>query len=211
MRHAFGCIMGLLVLATAQSTLAQPAPDLGGESFQAADAGDPDTQPGTIIVTSFSCTDTAGHVSYIASGPATGPYTGTFWEAGTVALGPPRIFLAGREVQRFEAHFLIHSSVPPAIVAGRKTIEIPAPIPPAAADCVNDANGTFLSASLFAGVTYEATIRTQTHTCVDRGSSVVDVVIERSPFRSEGFSESFITDGQAPTCTPNRGRGTDDD
>jgi hypothetical protein len=73
--------------ATARLAMAQPpaAPPLTGEEFAAASglAG----QAGTIQIRG-NCTPASGRptITYAATGPATGPYPGTFREAGTATL-----------------------------------------------------------------------------------------------------------------------------
>jgi hypothetical protein len=217
MRTVFGWVVTVLALAAlhAEPALAQMPPDLAGEEFTASDTGTPDIGPGKVTVTSSSCTPTSGHISYIATGPATGPYTGTFWEAGTLRLGGPSQVgtpeSGFKEIIDFEAHFVIHSTVPPAVVHGRKTLQENAPGSSFEAFCEPDV-------AISGGprdpnaVTYEATIRTRTHRCVDRGLARVSIGATFSPVREETFSESFSTDGQLPVCRQNgRPHGDDDD
>jgi hypothetical protein len=88
---AIGCSGAVLVpLALSAPAIAAqvPPPTLTGESFAAGLFTTPAGQ-GSITLTSASC-DPAGTstLSYQVSGPAAGPYPGTFTETGTVTMGP---------------------------------------------------------------------------------------------------------------------------
>jgi hypothetical protein len=91
---ATGCSVAVLVplVLCAPTAAAQaPPPTLTGESLAAglftAPAG-----LGSIAITSATCKPAASSsFSYQVSGPAAGPYPGTFTESGTVTMGPQNI------------------------------------------------------------------------------------------------------------------------
>jgi hypothetical protein len=106
---------------TAVAGAAVVPPDLAGEHFETY------SPESSVIVTSRTCDrEGTSRLTFVASGPATGPYTGTFREEGTVTLGPHSLRDAeGNPIGRvlsFETAFTIESTVPPATVTGTKTL-----------------------------------------------------------------------------------------
>ena len=90
---AIGCSVAVLVLCVpAAATAAQvPPPTLTGESFAAGLFTTP-AGLGSIAVTSANCNPAgSSSFSYQVSGPAAGPYPGTFTETSTVTMGPQNI------------------------------------------------------------------------------------------------------------------------
>lgn len=97
-------------------------PGLAGEHYETFSSSDV-----TFQVISRTC-DPAGEslLSYIATGPAIGPYTGRFREEGTVRIGPQTsLDVEGNPfglVTSYEATFTIDSVSPVATVTGSKSI-----------------------------------------------------------------------------------------
>jgi hypothetical protein len=193
----------LTVLALAglpQPALGQVAPDLGGEEWRVG------TDFGGTLTTSWTCEPDRASLTLDASGPATGPYPGTFTEHYEVALGPP---LVAEELTRnatsLTASFTI-DSITGYHVEGTKTYE---PSTPHTGECdqrVFGAGGVVTA--------YEATITAPDGcTYVDRGSAGADVSSLRPG--PESFGEVFLTDGVPPAavgpCAGGGGEGDDDD
>jgi len=91
---AAGCSVAVLVplVLCAPAAAAQaPPPTLTGESLAAGLFTTP-AGLGSIAITSATCKPAASSsFSYQVSGPAAGPYPGTFTESGTVTMGPQNI------------------------------------------------------------------------------------------------------------------------
>ncbi len=86
-----GATVGALLLSIASASAQIPPPTLTGETLLAGLFVPP---PGTssVVVTSASCNPSGTSTfTYQASGPAAGPYPGTFTETGTVSMGPQNI------------------------------------------------------------------------------------------------------------------------
>jgi hypothetical protein len=180
---AASALLALPGLAAAQGTLSgEVFSDVFGE--------------GDLVITSASCNPTGTSTfSFLATGPATGPYPGTYEETGTVTIGPQTPGLA-TAVLSFTASFTIDSAV--GDVTGTKSFTGPSD-PVAAQDgtCLDASSlGTTRSMNLdSAGVTYDATILTADGTFADHGDADVNVleqtlddVLVSSAFREEFFS-----------------------
>ena len=88
---AIGCSVAVLVLRVPAASAQVPPPTLTGESFAAGLFTTP-AGLGSIAVTSASCNPAgSSSFSYRVSGPAAGPYPGTFTETSTVTMGPQNI------------------------------------------------------------------------------------------------------------------------
>lgn len=91
---ATGCSVAVLVplVLCAPAAAAQaPPPTLTGESLAAGLFTTP-AGLGSIAITSATCKPSgSSSFSYEVSGPAAGPYPGTFTESGTVTMGPQNI------------------------------------------------------------------------------------------------------------------------
>jgi hypothetical protein len=172
-----------------------------------------DTQVGELTLTSNNCSrepEGEGTISYTASGPATGPYPGTFTESGTITVrnGGEGPF---KDIIDFNAEFEIVDEAGTTRVSGTKTLDIES-APRLAAIC--DSTLTEEGLEAFTDeLIYEATIETPSGTFTDRGTSDLFVVSEKR-FTPEGqlimedsiFEERYyseLAEPQAP-CPPRR-------
>lgn len=157
--------LALALLIPAAPVLAQedvPPPSLMGESFAAGDGG-AGVEPGEVEVTANCEPGVAPStfmITYTASGPAVGPYPGTFYETGTVTVEVAELFRTVL-VTQWDARFTIDSPV--GRVAGEKHFN------PEAADRFVTSNGGACSLGpslrtelVHSDLDYEATIRTPT-------------------------------------------------
>jgi hypothetical protein len=88
---AIGCSVAVLALCVPAAAAQVPPRTLTGESFAAGLFTTP-AGLGSIAVTSATCNPAGtSSFSYLVSGPATGPYPGTFTETSTVTMGPQNI------------------------------------------------------------------------------------------------------------------------
>jgi hypothetical protein len=189
-----------------------PPPTLSGESFAAGLFTTP-AGLGSIVVTSASC-NPAGNssFSYQVSGPAAGPYPGTFTETGTVTMGPqnnpsgfsnPTALITGWTV-----NFTITS--PTGSVTGTKTL------PAGATDTVGictTASQSPVNVEQYAanvvlppGLAYTATITVSGSPFGDQGLSF-PVTFNDIPVAaaSNNFNESFASEQvtTTPLCDQN--------
>ncbi|MFL5797313.1 MAG: hypothetical protein ACJ77A_05200 [Actinomycetota bacterium] len=117
--------MAALVLPSAAASAQVPPPTLTGETLLAGLFA-----PGTssVVVTSANCDPTGtSSFTYQASGPAGGPYPGTFTEIGTVSMGPQTIpgTPPNGTLTSWTASFTISSPV--GNIRGTKTLQPSAP------------------------------------------------------------------------------------
>ena len=122
-------LAGMLALSSAASAQVPP-PTLTGETFLGG-LFDPSGQS-SVMVTSASCDPTGNSTfTYQASGPATGPYVGTYSETGTVTMGPQTVpgTPPNGFVTSWTASFTITGS-PLGTVSGTKTLPPNAPTLP---------------------------------------------------------------------------------
>lgn len=160
---------------TAKAQVVVP-PTLQGEALRAQTSkADPPVQDfgGEVTVeSSVVCTSNspgAGTIEYVASGPATGPYPGTFTETGTFTIA------SGGDITSFTATFTIDSPIgAPIEVSGTKSAQEVT----GAVRCANNVLGAeFLTVEApVAQVSYEAEIVTPSSgTFTDRGTTTVAV------------------------------------
>jgi hypothetical protein len=165
--------------------------------------------------TSGTCDpSTGGTFSFTISGVASGPYTGTFTESGTVTLGPqniPNPLAPGQfraEVLSFSADFTITSAL--GTVTGHKELPSGAgqPVDSGNAGGCLTTSGLAISQVLTSRLTYTAT----TPTGDDSGSSFVDMNTYPVPptgGSSNEFREGFSSSN--PTTAPQCADGVDND
>lgn len=200
---------------TATSALAQ-SPPLTGEVLACSVDADLICPAGTPAITDLSCPATgAGSFNYAVSGPATGPYSGTFTEMGTVTSGPlselpPPLegFIVGR-METALITFTIQS--PEGFVTGRKRLTQPSfepfgfPGPVTSAfTCVSGVGagaGVFPFSSFVLPVCYVARLPNGT---IDRGSSkfLAAAMLPGAPTTGPRFAEQF---GETFASDPSRG------
>ena len=186
-------------------------PSLAGENFLAQDGdGGGITTIGQVEI-SGDCTPTVPSqftLSYTASGPATGPYPGTFTESGTLTanlVSDGGFFVFGLDtVVTWTANFTIDSPV--GDVTGTKTQTT---VLGSTSYCQNPP-AHYVSAG--SQLTYQATIETPDGRFIDQGDSRAYVQeLTCSPFgacgpvafNNEHFDEQFFTStGVVPAPTP---------
>jgi hypothetical protein len=174
------CAAALLApgVAGAQTPVNLTGEVLAGNAPNAA-AADVDCQPsGTSTVT------------YTVSGPAAGPYAGTFEESGSLTI------VAG-QVTSFEATFTIDAGT--SQVVGTKTLR-----ESISAVCL----GVVDNVTVFFNANYEATITTPTGTLVDSGRAIVDANISDA---GGALTEAFDSEGLVHTPGHVTGAGLIDD
>lgn len=191
-------------LAVPGAVVADTAAPLTGEFLLGEGAG---------LDVTATCSETGtSTISYSASGPAFGPYPGTFTEVGTVTIGqaPTGNFILGfpiKQVTAVEAFFTIDS--PEGQVTGRKRLiaqtnevvglceDFTDYTPPSGSPI----SGSFqrVCACPF-GLSYEALIETETGTFQDEGQS--GLLIEELQLTAGGgveeadvFNEAFSSSG----------------
>ena len=162
-------------MANPAKTQVVSPPTLDGENLEAltTEPLDPNEvyfpdEPGDVIVTSSlidcSATTQEGAISYEASGPATGPYPGTFTESGTFTLD------SEGNITSFAATFTIDSTI--GEVTGTKSAE--------------DVSGSVICVDLLGAdvvqvvapqgqTSYEAQIVTPSGIFIDRGQTQVEL------------------------------------
>jgi hypothetical protein len=170
------------------SSSSEPAP-LTGEVLITSDPG---LEPGTSDVTG-TCNQPLGgsEFSFVVTGPAIGPYPGTFREEGTFTLGPP-----GFPLVSFEAEFWIWSAA--GTVHGFKTRrDVTSPVMGVGACGGFAFTGAAANAVAFqTPVLYTADITTAGGTATDSGESFVtyeDTQLRPPLVEGQGFAfdESF--------------------
>ncbi len=112
------CFLVLMLVGSAARAATVPPASLAGEFLYAqTDLAQPFPELGAVTVTSRACNaDGSGTVSFVATGPASGPYPGTFSERGTVSFGPRLSGSQFSNVTRATTGFVIKS--PTGLVAG---------------------------------------------------------------------------------------------
>ena len=128
-----------------------------------------------------NCLTGSATATFAVRGPALGPYTGTFIEIGRLVIQ--------EGIADFESAFVIYS--PAGLVTGRKTlvsVEIAGGCGPDGRVVFGNAAGPELAAH------YTATIRTQSGTFRDAGSSEVELLGSSDLWK---VGETFISDGTA--------------
>jgi hypothetical protein len=157
-------------------------------------------------------------MSFSASGPAGGPYPGTFTEVGTATVGPQAVDLVGGNalgtLVTFDAVFTINSPV--GQVTGTKTLAFPVTdfgTQAAFGTCItlNDAELRFILDRYT--VRYDAEISTADGEFADRGLIPL-VTVQKDRFVAENrvyfqdFSETFQSDLTTPEPLTSPGQAT---
>jgi hypothetical protein len=195
--------MILLAAVTAQWAIAQTAapPPLTTEHLEAREGfiG----QTGTVRIEA-DCAPASGRptIAYTATGPASGPYPGTYTESGTVTLERVMPANIGVPVVAFHAVFTIDSAA--GQVAGTKQF---VPSPTSYGICNLDTSLGFpvgIHIADLRDMSYTATITTATATCTTEGTSHVNPAEQDAPGHPNAhykrFDEFFQT-GTTPQCT----------
>jgi hypothetical protein len=186
-----------------------PASSLTGEQLTAASGLS--GQVGTIDIQG-DCNPVSGRptISYTASGPAVGPYPGTYRETGTATLAHVTPVNIGAPIVAFEAEFTIDS--PLGRVMGSKQLD---PAEYSAGICNLDTSlGFGVPIHEFnLGAVYTAVVSTPTMKCMTGGlAKHVDVAEQDAPEHPNvdfhRFDEWF-TSGTPPVCTPSRPTSTE--
>jgi hypothetical protein len=189
--------------AAAPQAMAQPpaAPPLTGEHLAAASGLS--GQAGTIDIRG-ECRPTSGRpiITYTATGPATGPYPGTFRETGTATLSQITLINLGVPLVAFTARFTIDSPV--GRVSGTRQLN---------ASfyhwgiCNVDTSRGFpvdINDSSVYGSSYAAVISTAAGTCTTAGSAHVFVAEQDThqpnPSVDFGRLDAYFMAGTPPTC-----------
>jgi len=202
---AIGCLLSVLVLRVPAAAAQVPPPTLSGESFAAGLFTTPAGQ-GSIAVTSANC-NPAGNssFSYKVSGPATGPYPGTFTETSTVTMGPQNIGAGFSNptalITKWTVSFTITS--PAGSVTGTKTF----PTGATGVGICTTASQSPVGAEQYAanvvppGLAYKATITVSGAQFGDHGLSF-PVTFNEGPAAAaaNNFNESFAS--EQVTTTP---------
>ncbi len=176
-----------------------PPPTLTGETLVATTLTGtygPDQDPGEFTVTSVTCSEDGGALTYTAQGPAAGPYPGTYEETGTFELGDPAVF-GPKVVESFEATFKIDALIgnEPYTVTGTKRAPVSSLEYPYG-ECFTEQDvdsaereEIFLAVAGRATTSYEATIETPSGGRFrDSGNSRVGLTSQRY-FSSSGTLE----------------------
>jgi hypothetical protein len=200
---ALGLVPALAVVAgvAAQLAIAQApvAPALTTEHLTAASGLS--GQAGTIDIQG-DCRPVSGRptISYTATGPATGPYPGTYRETGTATLSQITFINLGVPLIAFTAQFTIDSPV--GRVTGTKQLD---PAGYHYGICNTDTSLGFpVGINQFhADATYTAVITTTASTCTSQGSANSPVAEQDAPGHPNvdfhRFDEYF-TSGTPPVC-----------
>jgi hypothetical protein len=213
-------VAGAFIAPAAGASGAAASPSLTGETF----AGPPGTTNYQIKSDGnnpFAC-NPSGDTTFtlIVTGPATGPFPGTFDETATVTIGPQTAGLVGT-VTQFDATFTITS--PAGTVSGTKHLETVTS--PAAGQCagfnpVPCTPGLTIATESFAlDATYDASITTSGGTSTDHGISHVSFQgqqqcsVQAGSLNIGTFGESFSSTASPPRCNADnagdRGNGKD--
>lgn len=192
-------VSAVLAALLAAAPASAQTPSLTGEDLLARDfEGFPTADIGEVDVVARQCNaDGSGSFEFTASGPAAGPYPGTFQESGSVAFGPGAH--GESQVTAFQATFTIDS--PAGQVTGTKTL---ADVPSGFTGCREVGDQEFLAAATAAA--YEATIVLPSGArCTDSGTAETSVTSNdfgAGGGSSENFSEVFASDQAAAVCAP---------
>lgn len=195
-------LVGALLSVTASAADTVVPPDLAGERLETY------TEDSNVTVTSRTCDrDGVSTLTFVAIGPATGPYTGTFREEGTVTIGPhtlqdPEGNPIG-PVLNFDTTFTIESTAPPATVTGTKTLG-DFPVRDMTGWCMDRPEATVGDqwSTQNQPLLYDAVIRVGTARFADSGTSRGGLYVTVDPISpihdARIFSEVFFGDGAPP-------------
>jgi hypothetical protein len=170
---------------------------LAQEVFSAESRVGSQEKLGTVRIRSSTCDVNGASVTFVARGPAAGPYPGTFVETGTITAGPPDAE-GSRWTTAFTAEFRIHSHLGQVrgtetqFQAGQFTCDDP-----------NFPAGSISTGSMW--TFYHAEIKTHGALCIYEGTARTE--FGHFPGEASALAELF-TSGAAPTCTA-RGPGHD--
>lgn len=176
----------VFAIACAQPAAAQGStpPTLSGEFLSGV--------PQVTFACNLSATST---ISYTVSGTATGPYPGTFTEAGTVSLGPQPLPGIAVPILTFQASFAITSGTDR--ITGMKSLFTgPQNLAPNRAFCVPGFIRSFGAAAA-----YDAQIVTASGIFSDHGLAGA-ALNEGSLYPVPNFVEFFVSSLPAPTPVP---------
>lgn len=206
---ALAAVLGLAAIQAAGATGESNDPGTGtrtlaGEEFLAND-----------VAMTFRCDDPnqQSTVQFSASGPATGPYPGTFTAQGTVTIAPqtiagPRLGTVAGALLSLNETFTINS--PLGTVAGHKTLQAGQPTDQSEGTCMHVTNfvagpvsgGSGTVVELFSQPAYEATIQEpsgvyQVHGETSFSTTEIDLIgscsVGPCPYRQASFDEFFLT------------------
>ncbi len=204
-RWAWIAVVATFFLATAPAATAEGkhhqkknlAP-LTGESLLASEIGN----PGTSTVTGTCNPLGTSTFAFTVTGLATGPYTGTFTETGTVTLGPFGIPGNPFAATSFESTFTIESAA--GTVNGTKSLAGFASTSLGLCGSAAFPTGGADSLHFEGTVSYTATITTPTGSGTDSGESFVnlqDAQVRDTPgFNGFAFAESYTSTAVPVEC-----------
>ena len=196
---AYLMLFAVAVVGVCPAVAAGP-PGLTGEDFQASSDPSPLDLPGDVTILAARCDPDSAFFAYRATGPAIGPYPGTFEELGVItagAVGTETSQKAGRTVLSAHAIFTITSPV--GQVQGIKNLD------PHVGDAFSCQVSNIIDV-LVSGIflTYQATIRTASGTFLDSGQSSLFLQDIDVGYRQTQFDEDFVSSG--PPIPIGRGR-----
>jgi hypothetical protein len=191
LRLAMTVACAVVALSALPATASAAAPAFGGVVLTENDP----------TITNCAAGEGGGPITYQASGTATGNYSGTFTETGTITLGPEDAS-ARQNVTAAAISFSVDS--PAGQVTGTKTY-VPTGDPnvnTARGRC--DFDGVGGSFTIFSDdMRYSVTIQTPDgQTCTQSGNASVQL-IDDSSVLADSFVERFFNDlaAPAPVCT----------
>lgn len=194
------CVAAIPGIAQAQT------PSLTGEALQGADVF---TFPSGQVQVTANC-DPSGTSTfeYTASGPASGPYPGTFTESGSGTIGPQDQPNGSGIVESFSATFSIES--PLGQVTGTKSLGLGDPFGVGSFCETEPAGSPFTGLTLFLpSAAYDARIQTIDGRFIDRGETRVTIhkvcVARCADFFEETYTSQELL--PAPAIKPGKGCG----
>lgn len=142
--------------------------------------------PGDSFAIALSCSpDGSGTIVYAVGGLATGPFSGTFIERGTVVVNPSLFVTA------LDATFTI--------VSGSTTVSGSKHLDPALAASARGLCSTETTTFFDAQTLYAASIQGPNGTFHDEGSSSVSIPTSRLPYFGEAYVSSLTAPAPVPT------------
>ncbi len=190
-------------LSLVQPAWSQTLP-LTGESFDAFLAFRDEPGPVGLVEVSGEChPDASSTIAFRASGPATGPYPGTFTETGTVVLagegtGPVEQGSEARQVLDFDARFTIDSEV--GEVTGEKEFLGDPDIADFGYCFETSIDPPSRHVAFVTDSRYRATITAITGTGTDSGTATVNLLADEevAGFTRYNFNQRFVSDPTEP-------------
>ena len=199
-------LVGALLSVTGAAADVPVPPDLAGERLETY------TEDSNVTVTSRTCDrDGVSTLTFVATGPATGPYTGRFREEGTVTIGPhtlqdPEGNPIG-PVLSFDTTFTIESTAPQATVTGTKRLG-DFPVRDMIGWCMDRAEALIGDqwSTQSQPLLYDAVITVGTARYAESGTSRGGIYLTVDPvspiYEARYFNEVFFGDGAPPTPLP---------